>query len=110
LGKGDLGMVGAGLWQDLFSQEEIRKIYPYDQAQAKKLMADAGFANGGAEIKVLYVAADASATAQASLLQAQLKPIGVNVILDGKEGAEVSAGRKNGDFQAHLFNEYPATD
>jgi peptide/nickel transport system substrate-binding protein len=108
-GKGEWGLAGTNLRADLFTQEEIKQINRFDIADGKKLMAEAGFANG-AEAAFMYDNSSSSDQTLVPLLQSQLKQIGIDMKLDGRTRTEVGADRKTGDFQMHWFGEYGAPD
>lgn len=64
-----------------FYTEDLEK-YDQDIAAAKELVA-----GGATELKICYIGADSAQTAQAQVIQAQLKEIGINVELCGLEQA-----------------------
>lgn len=72
----------------------------YDQAQAKTLLAKAGYPNGKGlpAIKLSYVSA-AGHEEVMQLVQADLKAIGIAVHLDGSDGPTYGAKLDSGNFQ-----------
>ena len=50
-----------------------------DIALAKKLLAEAGYPNGGFDLEYLYVTGDKNELGAGQVLQAALKPLGVNL-------------------------------
>ncbi len=103
-GQGGWGMPGA--FSDTWTQDEIKTILKYDPAQAKKLMAEAGYPNGF-DTKFLIRGNDGGEQlrTQAQLLQAQLKKVGINMTLDIT--ADKAAGAKRlyaGDFDLIALN------
>lgn len=97
-GKGALAFMGA--LPNMFSQEEIRKVYRYDPTEAKKLLGEAGYPNG-ITVELIYPGkayGEWYANAM-ELMQAQSKKVGFDIQLRSLESPEVAARAKNGDFQ-----------
>ncbi|MSQ10563.1 MAG: ABC transporter substrate-binding protein [Dehalococcoidia bacterium] len=96
-GKGRRAM--AGVFPDAFSQDEIKAIQKFDLAESKKLLAEAGFANG-LELEFIFPGksyGEAYITSM-ELLQAQLKKAGINMTLKSQEKAVESEAKKTGDY------------
>lgn len=108
-GKGKWGLAGTNMWDDLFSQEDVKKIVSFNLAEAKQLMAEAGYANG-TKLSFMYDTSSQLDNVLVPLLQSQLKQIGIDMVLDGRTRTQVGADRKVGDFQMHWFSEYPRPD
>jgi len=94
-----------GLW----TQDEIKQIpmMKYDPAQAKQLLAAAGYANG-----LSFALLDDSSMDQKSfqLLQSQLKKVGVSITLDLVDKATRSTRTNVNDFTATLLAEKDFAD
>jgi len=75
------------------------KGYEYDVEKAKALMAEAGYADGF-DIELTY--RTGMYDIQAQIIQAQLKEIGINVTLDGRESAAASEKINAGQSQLNL--------
>ncbi|MBR6585491.1 MAG: ABC transporter substrate-binding protein [Firmicutes bacterium] len=77
------------------------KGYEYDVEKAKALLAEAGYADGF-ELELTYVTGGYDI--QAQIIQAQLKEIGIDVKLDGKESAAAAEKINGGQSQLNLGN------
>jgi len=99
-GKGEWSLAGAT--EDLFTQDEVKKILAFDPAQAKQLVSAAGYPNG-VEIEFIYNAAYGDTfNIKAQLLQSQLKKAGINVTLKALLNGEDAARRRSGDYQFNI--------
>ena len=96
---GQGGWALAGAFPDTFTQEEVKQIVPHDPQKAKQLLAAAGFGNG-LELEFTYPGNDYGDVfiAEMQLLQAQLKPAGINLSLKNQDKAEFSNNKKIGKF------------
>lgn len=72
--------------------------YPYDVAKARKLLADAGYANGF-EISCMALAGSVDDVAQLSAVQQMWGQVGVRVKIEQLESASRLARFKAGDYQ-----------
>lgn len=97
-GKGQWAMAGA--WPGVFSEEEIKQILKYDPAQAKQLLAAAGYPNG-VDIELIYPGTNYGQEhiTRLQLLQAQLKRTGININLKDVDHSTESQRKRTGDFQ-----------
>ena len=99
-GKGEWSLAGAT--EDLFTQDEMKKILSYDPAQAKQLISGAGYPNG-VDIEFMYNAAYGDTfNIKAQLLQSQLKKAGINLTLKPLLNGEDAARRRTGDYQFNI--------
>jgi peptide/nickel transport system substrate-binding protein len=96
-GGGGWGMAGA--FPDTFTQDELKKLLKTDVAQAKQLMAAAGYANG-VDLQFNYPgnAYGDQYITQMQLLQSQLKQIGVNLQLNALDKDDESTRKKQHNF------------
>ncbi len=97
---------GQGAWAfmgalpNAFSQDEIRRVVRYDQAEAKRLLTEAGYPNG-LSLEMLFPpkAYGDWFDSTLQLIQVQVKRVGFDVQLNAVETAELSNRRKVGDYQ-----------
>ena len=94
-GKGKWALAGA--LPDVFSQDEVHQLLKYDPAQAKQMLADAGYPNG-VEIEFTYFAYDDTFVSVVQLFQAQLKQSGIQLNLKSLDKPTESTRRKAGDY------------
>jgi peptide/nickel transport system substrate-binding protein len=73
-------------------------VYKYDQAKAKALLAEAGFANG-VELSCMILAGNQDATNNMTAIQQMLSQIGVKLKLEQLENATNVARYRAEDFQ-----------
>ena len=109
IGGGTYGLAGANTFVDIFTQEEIKALQPFDREKAKQLLTEAGYPNGFTYALLTDLGTDQERSL-AQLLQAQLKTVGITVEFDVRPRAEVSRDRKKGLFEMHWFGEYPRPD
>lgn len=99
-GKGAWALLGG--FATTYSQEEIKRLAPYDIEQARRLLREAGHANG-VEVPFTYPAsASSTELARMQLYQAQLKEAGISLKLQTVDAAEYSAARKRGTFSMNI--------
>ena len=99
--KGEWALSGG--FPGLFTQDEVRKLLPHDPAQAKQLMSAAGYSNG-VDLTVIYPGQKygQELVDQWQLMQAQLKPVGINLLLQSIDPTEESNRKRSGDFQLEM--------
>ncbi|MSQ10471.1 MAG: ABC transporter substrate-binding protein, partial [Dehalococcoidia bacterium] len=94
-GKGEPALSGA--LSDTFTVDERRKMLRHDPAEAKRLLAQAGF-GGGVDIEWLYTKEYGELYQNTvTLLQAQLRQVGINLNLKLTTRADVQAARRTAD-------------
>jgi len=96
---GQGGWALAGAFPDTFTQEEVKQIIPHDPQKAKQLLAAAGYGSG-LDLEFTYPGNDYGDIylAEMQLLQAQLKPAGINLKLVNQDKSEFSNNKKIGKF------------
>jgi len=95
-GQGQWGVDG-GI-PGLFTPEELKKIYPYDPEEAKRLLRESGYTNNPISIEMHYAAATEQITSDVQLLQAQWRKVGIDMYLNPDERVNVSRRQRVGDF------------
>jgi len=93
----------AGALVGLFTDAEARQMLKHDVAEARRLVAEAGYPNG-ADLEWEFPGnryGDAY-NSRIQLIQAQLKKANINVTLKSVDPTEFSANRKIGNFQINL--------
>lgn len=83
-----------------FPEAEVKKVLRYDVAEAKRLLAQAGYANG-VDLEWPFVKGDADLTIY-ELIQAQVKKAGINVTLKPLGKPEQRELRKSGNFDLDI--------
>lgn len=95
-GQGQWGL-SAGM-AGLFTEEEIKGIYKQDLAQAKRLLAEAGYPNGVTLIFPTDPGRSSTDTTLWQLMQAQLKRAGIHMEIQMHERATQRKMRRTGEF------------
>ena len=83
----------------VLSQEELRKLMPYDPKTAKQLMVDAGYGQG-ITMEMIYDPSSSNTKFVAELFVEELKAAGINVKLAPFPNAILRAKEISGDYQA----------
>lgn len=97
-GQGEWAVAGGV--QGLFSQAELKQMLPYDPAQAKQLLSDAGYPNGlDLELMNPGAARGQQVVSVDELIQAQLKQASINVTLKTFDVATYSGNVRSGNYQ-----------
>jgi ABC-type transport system substrate-binding protein len=94
-GKG--GWILADSLPGLWTEAEIKQILSHDPTQAKQLVAAAGYANGLDVPLMLQMGNNVTQSAM-QLLQAQMKPVGININIQLVDGTTFSQKLHSGDF------------
>lgn len=95
------GVIANSFWGPTqFGYIDGFETYEYDLEKAKKLMAEAGYANG-VDLEVTVPTGTRVTTAQ--ILQAQLKEIGVNVIINEVDSAALTSITNEARHQGLVF-------
>lgn len=87
-----LGYSGLPGYLDKWNDEDY---YDYNVEKAKELMAEAGYPDGGIEIRLMGQGPDERHQKMAQLVEAQLAAIGITVIKDLPDGAVYGTNRIN---------------
>jgi peptide/nickel transport system substrate-binding protein len=95
-GKGAWALSGA--FPDTFTQDEVKQILKHDPAQARQLVTAAGYPDG-VDVEFQYTNDYGPFyVSLIQLLQAQLKPAGLNIVFKVLDRQDTIQRRKNGDF------------
>ena len=88
------------VFRDLFSLEEIRQHQPYNPTEARRLLAEAGYA-GGVDVETPYVGQTFGVEYMTvlQLMQAQLKKVGINLHFKEVDRGAFSAALRSPNFQ-----------
>jgi len=75
--------------------------FPFDQAKAKSLLADAGFADG-IDVSCFQLAGSADQTATLSTIQQMWSQVGIRLKMEQVDNATLTARYRAGDFQMRV--------
>ena len=89
-------VAAAGALAGLFTDAEARQLSRYDPGEAKRLLAQAGFANG---VDIEWQERSSAPNKENELVQAQAKKAGINISLKMLDLAEQTQNRKVGNYQ-----------
>ena len=108
-GKGEWALTGSE--PGLFTADETRQLLKPDPAQAKRLVEDAGYPNG-VEIEFIYPGKKFGERyiTMLQLLQAQVKPSGINLALKSIDEATDIKRKKAGDYFLGVTSKSPGVD
>jgi ABC-type transport system substrate-binding protein len=109
-GQGSWALAFSNVRSDLFTQQEIKSFIKYDPEAAKKLLAEAGFANGFNAEMIWGSGADESIDIEAQLIQAQMKKVGINITLRPLDSNEMTRRRRAFDCDICLLSEAQRAD
>ncbi len=87
----------AGIVPGIFTQEEIKAMVKYDPAEARRLLAEAGYPNGLTVEFTFPTDRGQEPVTQMELVQAQLKKAGINAVSKGMPYSQYSPLRKKGE-------------
>lgn len=99
-GQAELGLPGA--MPGLFTQAEVRQMIRYDLAEARRLLAEAGYANGVSLEYFLAQEVDQTRISLAELLQAQLKRAGIDLQIKVVERTQQRQIRRSYNFDIDM--------
>lgn len=109
-GQGGWALAFSNVRDDLFTQEEIKSFVKYNQEEAKRLLAEAGYASG-VQAEMIYSSEGAAGLEKpAELLQAQLKRVGINLTLKPLNETEMTLRRRNFDCDICSLTEAQRAD
>ena len=83
-----------------YTEDGVEK-YEQDVDKAKSMLEDAGVS--GLKLKLGYMSSDAVQSAQALLIQEQLKEVGVTVELAGGDGTAIANAMKDPDNEYDMY-------
>jgi peptide/nickel transport system substrate-binding protein len=94
-GKAEWSLAGA--FTGFFKEAEVKQVLKYDPEEAKRLLAQAGYANGVDVNYLLSRDAGEVMTSKAQLLQSQVKKVGMNIKFQIASESEVGLKRRFAD-------------
>lgn len=100
-GKWQTSVLNRGAWSFL-DNDEVEGGYAYDVERAKKLLAEAGYKPGDLTVE-LFAATDDPYKTIAPIIQANLKVIGINVVIKSMDQATLKTECANGHQQMFLW-------
>lgn len=107
-GRGGWALSASNIRNDLFTQDEIKSFIKYDPEEAKRLLAQAGFAQG-LQVEII-TGSTAAATKPVELVQAQLKKVGVDLVIKPLDAAEAFLRRQKRDLDISWLSEASRSD
>lgn len=108
-GRGEWALAMTNLVTDLFSQDEVKSFIKYDPEAAKRLLAEAGYAQGF-QVELLFSGDSEDSLQLAQLLQAQLKKVGIDIVLRPLPAAEMTQRRRAKEGEIFLLAEASRVD
>ena len=114
-GKGSWALAGA--FPDTFSDAEIHQMLKFDPEQAKQLVVQAGYANG-VDVEFIYPGESRGQAkiTEMELFQAQMKKIGINLVLKSFDkgtwgdlkkqrnfSMDISSKKVEGDVDSYVY-------
>jgi len=100
-GKWQTSILNRGAWSFL-DNDEVEGGYAYDVERAKKLLAEAGYKPGELTLE-LTAATDNPYKTIAPIIQANLKEIGINVVIKSMDQATLKTECANGHQELFLW-------
>jgi len=100
-GKWQTSVLNRGAWSFL-DNDQVKGGYAYDVARAKQLLAEAGYKPGELSVE-LFSATDDPYKTIAPIIQANLKEIGINVVIKSMDQATLKTECANGRQQMFLW-------
>ncbi|MDD4011277.1 MAG: ABC transporter substrate-binding protein [Sphaerochaetaceae bacterium] len=100
-GKWQTSVLNRGAWSFL-DNDQVEGGYAYDVARAKALLAEAGYQPGQLTVE-LFSATDDPYKTIAPIVQANLKEIGINVVIKSMDQATLKTECANGHQQLFLW-------
>lgn len=109
-GKGGWAVAFSNVRDDIFTQDEIKTFVKYNQEEAKRLLAEAGYPNG-VKAEMIYSSEGNEALAKgAELAQAQLKRAGFDLTLRPLNETEMTLRRRAFDCDICSLSEAQRAD
>lgn len=108
-GQGQWAM--GGTIPGIFTQEEIKKLVPYNPEEAKRLLRESGYASSPVEIEYMYSTGyGEQLLVDSQLLQAQLKKVGIEMKIVNLDRNDLSARRRSGKYMMTSTGVGPALE
>lgn len=109
-GRGGWALAFSNVRDDLFTQDEIKSFVKHNPEEAKRLLAEAGYA-GGVQAELIYSSEGDDAVAKAAeLVQAQLMKVGFNITLKPLTQTEMTLRRRRFDCDICWLSEAQRSD